>query len=316
MALKTVTLFGGSGFIGRHLVKRLAKTGARVLIVSRDSERAKFLKPNGDVGQIVPVAADLRNEAELARVLTGSDAVVNLIGILYEKGAQTYQALQADLPGRIGKAAAAAGVERVVQISAIGANPDDVLPYPRSKGQGEAALKAAFPNATILRPSVVFGPEDGFFNVFASISRFAPLLPLYGCGVSKFQPVYVGDVCDAIMAALTRDDVAGKTFELGGPRVISFKEAMELTLKHCWRKLPLVPVPYVVADIQGTIFGLMPKPLMTAEHAKLLRRDNVASGALPGLAELGVTATDVDSILPTYLDRYRPRGRFTKPEAA
>ncbi|MCH7542538.1 MAG: complex I NDUFA9 subunit family protein [Proteobacteria bacterium] len=322
MTPSLVTVFGGSGFLGRHLVRRLAARGARVTVAVRNPESALFLKPMGDVGQITPVGADVRDGPAVVAAVQGADWVVNLVGVLYETRRQSFGAIHAQGAERIAKAAKAAGAKRLVHVSAIGADRHSSAAYARSKAAGEAAVAAAYPAATILRPSIIFGPEDDFFNRFAAMARVSVALPLFGGGETRFQPVYVGDVADAVVEALTDEGTAGTTYELGGPRVYSFRQLMELILAEIGRKRILLPLPFFVADAMGSVAEAMvavlqslPLPFevappLTGDQAKLLRTDNVVSGDLPGLADLGIAATAVEIILPTYLDRFRRHGRF------
>ena len=315
MAERLVTVFGGSGFIGRYVVKRLAASGARVRVAVRRVEDAKFLKPMGDVGQIVPFLANVRVPSSVRAAVEGADAVVNLVGILHESGAQKFSAVQAEAPGTIAEAARAVGVRRLVHVSAIGADPASPAAYARSKAEGEAAVRAAFPEATILRPSIVFGPEDGFFNRFANLARFLPALPLIGGGHTRFQPVYVGDVADAVMAALTRPEARGRVYELGGPATLSFAELLSYILEVTGRRRLLLPVPWPVARVQGALMGLLPGAPLTLDQVRMLERDNVVSEGAPGLAELGIRPVPVETVVPTYLTRYRRAGAFTPSEA-
>ena len=322
MTPSLVTVFGGSGFLGRHLVQRLAAGGARVTVAVRNPESALFLKPMGDVGQITPVGADVRDGPAVAAAVQGADWVVNLVGILYETKRQSFGAIHAQGAERIAKAAKAAGAKRLVQVSAIGADRHSSAAYARSKAAGEAAVTAAYPAATILRPSIIFGPEDDFVNRFAAMARLSVALPLFGGGETRYQPVYVGDVADAVVKALTDEGTAATTYELGGPRVYSFRQLMELILAEIGRKRILLPLPFFVADAIGSVAETMvavlqslPLPFevappLTADQAKLLRTDNVVSGDAPGLAELGIAPTACEIILPTYLDRFRRHGRF------
>ena len=336
MAHRRVTVFGGSGFIGRHLVQRLAADGATVRVAVRDPERALFLKPMGDVGQIVPVRADLRDEARVSAAVAGSQAVVNLVGILYETRHHGFADIHYRGAERVAQAARAAGVERLVQVSAIGAGPHAPSAYARSKAAGEAAVLKAFPEATIVRPSVVFGPEDDFFNRFAALARLLPALPVFGCGPpklvlsgagaprldlyggggTKFQPVYVGDVAEAIMKILGDPATQGKTYQLGGPRLYSFKALMELVLREIGRRRFLVPVPFFVAEIQAAFLGLLPKPPLTRDQVRLLKSDNVVPDDALTLADLGIEPTAAEVILPTYMDRFRPHGRWSAERQA
>jgi uncharacterized protein YbjT (DUF2867 family) len=307
---KTVTLFGGTGFVGRYVAQRLAHRGWRIIVASRHPDRALPLKTAGSVGQVVPVFADVRDDGSVAAAVAGADAVVNLVGILFERGRQRFDAVHGEAAGRVARAAAAAGATRFVQISAIGASADSPSAYARTKAAGEAAVRAAFPAATILRPSVIFGPEDGFFNLFAGLARMAPFLPLFGGGTTRFQPVYVQDVADAIVACLEGEGTADQTYELGGPRVYSFRELMALTLKQTGRRKRLVSLSWGVASLEAKLFSLLPKPLLTPDQVLQLKIDNVVAPGAKTLADLGIAPTPVELILPSYLDRYRPGGRF------
>lgn len=315
MALGMVTVFGGSGFLGRHLVRRLAQAGIRVTVAVRDPEGAKFLMPMGDVGQIAAVAADIQNAASVEAAVEGADGVVNLVGILYQTRRRRFDAIHVAGAERVAKAAAAAGAKRMVQVSAIGADADSTSAYARTKAAGEAAVRAAFPDATVIRPSIVFGPEDDFFNRFAQIACLAPALPLFGGGTTRFQPVYVGDVAEAISKVLDLDDAKGKTYELAGPKVYSFAELMGLMLAEIGRRRLLVSLPFFMADIMGAVLQYVPSvvvkgPILTPDQARLLRHDNVASGRFPGLEQLAIKPTSCEVILPTYLDRFCRGGRL------
>jgi NADH dehydrogenase len=310
MAERVVTVFGGSGFIGRHLIGRLARQGWIVRVAVRRPSRAGFLKPMGDVGQITPIRAPIQDQIAVESAVAGADAVINLVGILYERRHQTFAAVHDRGAQTVAAASAAAGVGRLVQVSALGADPHSTADYARSKGAGEAAVRTACPDAVILRPSVVFGPEDGFFNRFAEMARISPVLPLIGGGGTRFQPVYVGDVADAIAKSVSDPACAGRTYELGGPHVYTFKELMELLLRQIHRRRLLVPWPFAMAELQAIFFELLPVPPLTRDQVRMLRHDNVvAEGALT-LADLGIAPTAAEIILPTYLDRYRPSGRF------
>jgi uncharacterized protein YbjT (DUF2867 family) len=301
MRNSVVTIFGGTGFLGRHLVARLAHLGATIRVPTRHPSHAVPLQPMGTVGQIVPIAYDPRNEAAVRQLAEGVAAVVNLVGILYESRSGDFQALQADLPGMIGRAAKAAGVPRVVHVSAIGADPQSPSLYARTKAAGEAALRAAFPAATILRPSIMFGPGDGFFNRFARMATISPILPLIGGGRTRFQPVFVGDVADAIMAALTREDALGRTYELGGPKVYSFRELLEWMLRVLHRRRALVSLPFGLAKLQARFLELLPAPPLTRDQVELLKRDNVVAPDALTLADLGLAATPLEVVVPGYL---------------
>ena len=305
-----VTVVGGSGFIGRQIVQELAQRGAKVRVACRDPERALDLKPLGDVGQVTPVQANIRDAASLAAAVRGADAVVNLVGILAEGGKQTFASVQEKGPGALAEAAAREGVGRFVHISAIGADADSASAYAKTKAAGEAAVRAAFADAVILRPSVVFGPRDDFFNRFAEMARNAPFLPLIGGGKTRFQPVYVGDVAVAAVAGLTRTDAKGRIYELGGPQTFSFRELMELVLDATGQRAALVPLPFAAASLIGGMLSLLPKPPLTADQVTLLKSDNVVSGTFPGLKDLGIDPTAVHAVLPSYMDLYRKGGRF------
>ena len=308
MAIAWATVFGGSGFIGRYVVERLADRGAVVTVAVRNPEAAKFLKPLGDVGQVTPVRANLLDEAAVQRVVAGADTVINLVGILYESGRHKFGSIHVEGAARVARATAAAGGKRLVHISAIGADRQARSEYARSKAAGEAAVREHFPAATILRPSIVFGREDGFFNLFAGFARLLPALPLYGGGKTRFQPVYVGDVAAAVMAVLDDPEAAGQIYELGGPRVYTFTELMRLVLTTIERKRLLVPVPFAIGRLQAMVLELLPRPPLTRDQLKQLKSDNVVGAEVPGLAALGIEPTAVEALLPTYLARYRPRG--------
>ena len=301
------TVFGGSGFIGRHVVKRLAQAGHVVRVAGRDAERARLLCPMGAVGQIVPLFTSFAERGTVERAVAGADMVVNLVGILAERRAGDFQRIQAEGPGLIGAAAAAAGVGRMVQVSAIGADPAAQSLYARSKGQGEQAVRAAFAGATILRPSLVFGPEDRFFNRFASIAAFSPVMPVIA-GATRLQPVYVGDVADAVMAGLTGGDAAGRTYELGGPEIRSFRAWLAYILEQTRRRRLLLDIPMPLARWQASVLERLPGRLLTRDQLLMLLHDNVVAEGAATLRDLGIVATPVDLIVPSYLARYRPGG--------
>ncbi|NQV56261.1 MAG: complex I NDUFA9 subunit family protein [Rhodospirillales bacterium] len=326
MNKKIVTVFGGSGFVGRHLVRRLCAEGAIVRVAVRDPEQALFLKPIGDVGQINAVAADVANPESVAAAVAGASAVVNLVGRL-SGNKKTFERLHVTGAAIVAKAAAEAGVQSLVHLSAIGADPQSKSHYARTKAEGEAAVTDVFPGAVILRPSVIFGPEDKFFNLFAGLARFtvalpvlgAPAIPrlsifkddalvdidMFGDGGCRFQPVYVGNVADAIMRALEDQDARAQVYELGGPQVFSAKEIMELLLTHIGRRRILFPAPFWWLT---TIAWFLEKsfwPLLTRDQVILLRTQNVISEGAKTLADLGVQPTPADAVLPGYLDRFR-----------
>ena len=306
MTAHIATVFGGSGFIGRYVVKRLAAAGYQVRIAARDTEAAAALKPMGDVGQIVAMGASVNDAAAVARAVEGAEVVVSLVGILAEARPGDFQRIQADGAATIAQAAAAAGVRRLVHVSALGVSAEHPSLYARSKAAGEAAVRAAFPAAVILRPSLVFGPEDGFFNRFARMAQLSPVMPVIG-GATRFQPVYVGDVADAVMAGLT-DAAAGKTFELGGPRVATMRELLTYILAETARPRCLVAVPMVVARMQAMLLEHVPGKPLTRDQLLLLARDNVVASGADGLAALGIAATPMEAVVPAYLRRYQPGG--------
>jgi NADH dehydrogenase len=311
MATQVVTIFGGSGFIGRYLVQRLARHGWIIRVAVRHPDRALFLKPMGAVGQITPIAANLRHEASVAAAVAGADAVVNLVGVLYERRPQSFAAVHVEGAGRVARAAHAAGARRYVHMSALGADPASPASYGRSKAAGEAAVRAAFPDAAIARPSVVFGPEDDFFNRFAGLARYSPALPLIGGGTTRFQPVYVGDVADALARLVEDSATAGKTYELGGPGTYSFRELLEYLLREIGRRRLLVPLPFALAKLQAAFLEWLPRPPLTRDQVRLLGRDNVVSPGALTLADLGIHPTALELVVPSYVARYRPGGRFT-----
>jgi NADH dehydrogenase len=315
---RLATVFGGSGFIGRHVVQRLAAAGWRVRVATRDPEGAIYLRPRGDVGQVEPVYADLTKDFSVQAAVERADLVINLVGILYERGRQSFQAIHVDGAARIAAAAKAAGVKQLVQVSALGADEASESAYARSKAAGEKAVLEAFPGAVIFRPSVVFGPEDDFFNRFATLTGISPVLPVFlndgfrlkgfgldvwGSGGPKFQPVYVGDVAQAIFTVIAGGH-EGKTYELTGPRVYTMKQIMELTLEGSGRKRCLIPLPMLVAKLQAPFLSLLPNPPLTPDQVRLMGRDNVATGAA-GFNELGIVPQDAEAIVPTYLARFR-----------
>ena len=315
MAGRLITVFGGSGFIGRHLVRRLAQGGDRVRVAVRHPDSALFLKTMGDVGQVTPVQANLRDDRSVAAACAGADAVVNLVGILYSRGKQSFQAVHHEGALRVAAAARTAGARRFVQMSALGASPRSPAEYARTKAMGEEAVKNAFPGATIIRPSVVFGPEDGFFNRFAAMAALSPVLPVLGRppGGPSFQPVYVGDVAAAIAKVLDDPATAGKTYELGGPARYTLAEIMALVLQWTGRKRLVAWMPTGLAELQACVLGLLPVPPLTRDQLRLLETDNVASGALPGLEALGIQPTPAEAVVPAYLDRFRRGGGKRQP---
>jgi uncharacterized protein YbjT (DUF2867 family) len=314
MASDVIVVFGGSGFVGRYVVRALAKAGKRVRVAMRRPHLAVDLRVMGDVGQIQLVQANVRNAASVARALEGADGVVNLVGILFEKGKQTFASTQLEGAQTIAEEAKKAGIPRYVHMSAIGADTASTSNYGRTKGEAEAAVKALVPSATVLRPSIVFGPEDDFFNRFAAMARITPALPLIGGGQTKFQPVYVGDVADAVLKGL---DTGGGTYELGGPRTYSFKELLAFIIAQIERPRFLAPLPFFAAEILGNVldglFRLNPfaGPPLTGDQVKMLKADNVVNADAKCFADLGITQLEsVEAIVPGYLIRFKPYGQF------
>ena len=310
-----VTVYGGSGFLGRHLVRAIARTGARVRVAVRRPELAGHLQPLGGVGQIMPVQANVRFPDSLVTAAEDADAVVNLIGILYAAGRQTFKSVQDDGARNVAEAAKAAGVRGFMHVSAIGADAASPSLYARTKAAGEAAVREVFPGATIIRPSVVFGPEDEFFNRFAALARLSPMLPLIGGGHTKFQPVFVGDVAQTIVAGLEGRARADAPFELGGPEILSMRDVMERVLAYTMRSRALVPIPFWLARLQGAILQWLPTPPLTVDQVRLLENDNVVSSAAAKagrtLQGLGIEPVAVASVVPDYLEQFRPRGQFS-----
>ena len=318
-----VTVFGGSGFIGAQAVRQLAKAGWRIRVAVRNPAKAYAMRLHGDVGQIDIVQANVRNPASLRRALVGAQAAVNLVAVAYETGRQGFTALHVMGAKNVAEAARAEGVTRFVQMSALGANAESESKYARTKAEGEAAVRAIYPDAVIVRPSVVFGPEDDFFNRFAAMAQISPVLPLVGGGHTRFQPVFVGDVGKALALVAAAPEAAGQTYELGGPAAYSFRELMEIMLAEIGKRRLLAPVPWPVAGLLGALgdlsLGLLGdgliKPPVTSDQVILLRADNVVSGALPGLAELGIAAATLEAVLPEYLYRYRKGGQYADQES-
>ena len=316
---RLVTVFGGSGFVGRHVVRALAKQGWQIRVAVRRPDLAGYLQPMGSVGQIMAVQANLRYPDSVTRAIDNADAVVNLVGILAPSGKQSFNAVQVEGARAIGLACAHASISNVVQMSAIGADKDSAAVYARTKAEGEAAMLANVPTTVVLRPSIVFGPEDNFFNQFAALARFLPALPLIGGGDTKFQPVFVGDVAEAVAKALDGKATPGAVYELGGPAVKSFREILSYILAETGRKRLLVPIPFPIAEIQGRILENLPGALLTRDQVLMLKQDNVVSSAAKNdgrtLEGLGITPDSVEAIVPTYLYRFRKAGQFDREKA-
>ena len=313
MAVKVVTVFGGGGFIGRYVVRTLAKAEThdgekqmRIRIAQRHPEQALFLRPQGKLGQISIAAANVRDDASVAAAVEGADFVVNLVGILYQRGPQRFDAVHVAAAKRVALRARAAGVERLVHFSALGADPDSPALYAQSKAAGERAVLDQFPDATIIRPSNAFRPDDDFFNRFAILARLLPALPLIGGGLTRFQPVYAGDIAEAVSRVLEIPEARGRIYELGGPRIYTFKQLMEILLEEIGRRRLLIPIPFLVAELQGRLLQLSPlTPLLTRDQVLMLKRDVVVSPGAHDLKELGIEPTALELIVPTYLRRFR-----------
>lgn len=301
MATEVVTVFGGSGFIGRNVVERLVKQDRMIRIAVRNLSRARGLMRSADGGKVTIFPAPVQDEKSVRSAVEGASAAINLVGILYERGTQTFRAIHHLGAARVATIAAAAGVRRLVHISAIGASAQAEAAYARSKGAGEEAVRKAFPTATILRPSIVFGPGDSFLNLFARMARLSPVLPMIGGGRTRFQPVYVGDVADAIVHCLEDPACQGKTYELGGPRVYTFRQLIEIVLRQTRRQRLLVAIPFGLAELQASFLELVPVPLLTRDQVRLLRQDNVVGKNALTLQNLGITARTLEEVIPTYL---------------
>jgi len=306
---KIATVFGGTGFVGTQIVRELAKRDYVVKVATRVPERAYFLKPCGAVGQIVPFQCDYKDEKSIENATKDSQVVVNCIGILFEKGAQTFEHAHIKLPEIIANKCKKHKVKEFVHISALACERGSSK-YAESKHAGEYAIHKAFPKATILRPSIIFGEDDNFFNQFASMAKILPALPLIGGGETKFQPVYVGDVADAVITAIDRSEAQGKIYELGGPEVLTFKEVFERMFNYTGQDRYLVPLGFGLSKLQATFLSLLPKPLLTRDQVESLKTHNVVSDAALKLEDLDITPTALDLILPKYLIRYRRGGRF------
>jgi NADH dehydrogenase len=310
-----VTVFGASGFVGRHTVRALAAQGFRIRALCRRPNLANFLLPAGTVGQIQIVKGNINRPADIERALQGASAVVIAAGVLSGHGMQSLEAINAEAPGRIARAALAAGVTTLVHVSAIGADTEAMSEYARTKGLGERAVRESFPRAVIMRPSLVFGPEDKFFNRFAAMARFLPVLPLIGGGKTKFQPVFVGNVAAAVARAVGDPGMAGRTYQLGGPKVYSFRELLQFILSETGRKRWLMPLPFWLAAIKG-FFLQIPSiilpitPLLTVDQVRLLKNDNVVQAGAFTLDDLDIAPVPVEAEVPTYLWRYHPKGQF------
>lgn len=312
---KLVTIYGGSGFVGRYIARRMAKAGWRVRVAVRHPNEAMFVKPYGAVGQVEPVLCNVRDDLSVAAVMQGADAVVNCVGILSETRRNKFDSIQHEAAGRVARLASEDGIASLVHLSSLGADKDGLSEASRTKALGEEAVQEYFPSAVILRPSVIFGTEDTFLNKFASMARFGPILPIAG-GNAKFQPVYVDDVAAAVENAILTESAG--TFELGGAEVMSLREIVEAMLGVVHRRRLVINMPFFLAGIiawaldlcQSVTLGLIHNSLLTRDQLKRLRSDNVVSSDAKGLSDLGIEPTLMDTVTPNYLWRYRPAGQF------
>ncbi len=311
---KIITIFGGSGFIGRYVVQKLVQEGALLRIAVRHPDQVQQLKPMGQVGQITPIRVDVTDKKSITDAIGSADVVINLMGILYERGPQTFAAVHVQAPQNIAQVAKKKGVQQLIHISAIGANPSSASKYAASKGLGEKHLKTTFTGAIIVRPSVVFGPEDKFLNRFAQMAVYFPALPLFGGGKAKIQPVYVGDVAEAIVrlvkseGKVSHSPYRGKIFELGGPHTYTWKQIWQFVLAQTRRRRMLVSLPYSLGVCVGKILQWLPQPPLTADQVKLLRQDNIVASKSLTFKSLDITPTAMELLAPEYLKRYRYYG--------
>ncbi len=318
---KLVTIYGGSGFLGRYIARRMAKKGWRIRVAVRRPNEALFVRPYGAVGQVEPVFCNIRDDASVRAAMHGADAVVNCVGTFDKGGANNFKAVQTEGAGRIARIAAELGVTTLVHVSAIGADAQAASDYARTKAEGEAAVLKHFPGAMILRPSVLFGPEDGFFNRFASMSRLGPILPIFG-GTTRFQPVYVDNVAEAAVAGI--EGRASGIYELGGPDAMTFRALMRQMLGVIHRRRLIVSLPFWFGTVMGTLLDigsaitgrLVPNSLLTADQVKSLKVDNVVSEGAKGLGDLGIAPTPASAVLPDYLWRFRPSGQYDAIKAS
>lgn len=307
--MRTITIFGGSGFVGRYIVQKFAEKGDLIRVAVRNPVAARFLKPLGDVGQITPVPVSISSSESLSRVIQGSDVVINLVGILYEKGSQTFEKIHVEGARNIAETAAKLGIPVLLHMSALGAKKNSLSSYASTKARGEEMVLKYFPEASIFRPSVIFGSEDSFLNRFAQMALISPFLPLIGGGKTLFQPIHVGDVAKCFLNASLLKEAKGKTYELGGPTIYTFKELMIYLLETIHRKRILLPLPFPIAKGIATITQFLPTPPLTPDQVELLKSDNVLSPQALNAEDLGVQTKALEAVAPLYLARYRPRGK-------
>ena len=310
MKQKIATIFGATGFIGRHLIRRLTEKDFRIIVATRSPYLHGYLKPLGDPGQIDLERVNLFDEKTLKVLLKNSNVVVNLVGILYETRKQKFENIHSKFPELLSKLCNEHGIEKFIHLSALGINEDVKSMYMRTKLQGEKNILNNFDNSIILRPSIVFGPEDKFFNQFASLSQFLPFLPMMGGGQTKFQPIYVGDVAKAIATILETEEIDNKIYELGGAEIFTFQQLMNILLKEIQKRRFLIPIPFSIAKFMARILQLFPKPLITTDQIEMLKEDNVVSNNYGTLLDLNIEPTTIESILPHYIYRFRKGGEF------
>ena len=306
-----VTIVGGSGFVGRYIAQRMARKGWRVRVACRRPNAALYVQTYGFPGQVLPIQANIRHEASMRAAIRGSDAVVNCVGVLYESRRNTFEGVQAEGAGLVARLAAEEGVKQLIQVSAIGADAESDSAYARTKAAGETAVREAFPGAVILRPSVIFGPGDGFFERFAGMAQMIPfVLPIVG-GDTRFQPVWVADVAEAAGRA-AEGRVASGIYELGGPNVYRLREAVQLVLRAIHRRRLIFDMPFWLARMQASVLEWLPAPPLTVDQVRLLRRDNVVAKGAKTLADIGIEAAAPEGIIETYLVSYRPHGQYER----
>jgi len=307
---KIIAIFGAGGFLGKHLMRQLTKLDYRVKVATRNPYLKGYLKPLGNPGQIELFKTNIFNPEDIKQVLKNCDLAINLVGILYETRKQKFNQVHVKFPYLLSNLCNEIGVKNLVHISALGVREDHISKYMQSKLEGEKNIKKVFKPSVILRPSLVFGPEDKFFNAFASIAQFSPALPLIGGGKTKFSPIYVGDVAKAIVKTLKLENSKPKIYELGGPKNYSFKELMEILLEEIKKKRFLIPIPFSVAKLQSYFLQMMPNPLLTSDQVDMLKYNNIVSGEYPTLEDLGIRGKTIQSILPKYIYRFRTGGQF------
>ena len=310
MKQKIATIFGASGFIGRHLIRRLTKKDFRIVAATRSPYLHGYLKPLGNPGQIDLEKVNLFDKERLRTLIKNSDVVINLVGILYETKKQKFEDIHVKFPDLLSKLCSKLNIEKLVHISALGINERVSSQYMQSKLKGEKNILNNFNRSVILRPSIIFGPEDKFFNQFASLAEFFPILPLIGGGLTYFQPIYVGDIAKSIVAVLEKEEINNNIYELGGPQTFTFKELMKILLKQIKKKRFLVPIPFLFAKFQAEILQLLPKPLLTTDQVEMLKYDNIVTNNYPTLKDLNINPKTIESVLPDYIWRFRKGGQF------